>query len=163
MSKITVPEIYKIVSGTKGPVTTNGGVTCDYVSLKNAKRCTVIVSLSNGTGFANAITIEQATAVAPTGSTAITLVVPIWTNEAVSTTSDTLVRDTDAVSKSVNNSISDKMVVFQIDPETLADGFDVITCKIDDSSQAANLVDVTYLLEMNYAQGTPPSARKSVV
>lgn len=154
-----LPQEFKIVSGTKGPVTTNGGVTCDYVSLKNCIRCTVVVSLTQAVGHATAITLNKATAVAPTGSTAITGVVPIWVNEAESTTSDTLTKETtDAVAFTVNASISKKTVVFQVDPESLGETFDVLTCILADSSQATNFVSVMYYLQMAYAQETPPSA-----
>lgn len=157
-TSICMPEEFKLVSGTKGPVTTNGGVTCDYVNLKNAVRCTVEVDLTQAVAHATAITIEQATTVAGGGTTAITNVVPIWQNAAVSTTSDTLVRATDAVSLSVAADIAKKKVIFQVDPTTLADGFDCITCILSDSSQATNLVNVNYHIQTTRAQATPPSA-----
>jgi hypothetical protein len=158
MSKITVPESFKIVQGTLGPTTTNGAITTgDYVSMKNVKRCTVLVSLNQAATDATAITIEQATNVAGAGSTAITLVVPIWQDADVSS-SDALVRQTDAVADAATAGTNPQLFVFQIDPETLADGFDCITCKLADSTEATNFVNITYLLEMNYAQATPPSA-----
>ena len=158
MSKTTLPQEFKIVQGTLGPTTTNGAITTgDYVSLKNAKRCTVLVSLNQAATDATAITIEQATNVAGDGSTAITNVVPIWQNVDVSST-DTNARQTDAVSDAATAGTNPQLFIFQIDPETLADGFDCITCKLADSTEATNFVNITYLLEVNYAQVTPPSA-----
>lgn len=158
MSKITLPESFKIVQGTLGPTTTNGAITTgDYVSMKNVKRCTILVSLNQAATDATAITIEQATNVAGDGSTAITKVVPIWKAADVST-ADALVRQTDAVSDAADAGTDPQLFVFQLDPETLAEGFDAITLKLADSTEATNFVNITYLLEMAYAQATPPSA-----
>ena len=154
---VTVPESFKIVDGTQGPVTTNGGIECDYVSLKNAHRVTVIVNMTQAVGHATSITLEKATAVDGTGSVAITTAVPIWLNGDVAA-SDTLVRQTDAVSQAVAADIAKKMVVFQVDPVTLGDGFDCLVAKLSDSSQGTNFAQVTYLLETRYGQATPPAA-----
>jgi hypothetical protein len=156
MSLVCLPEHYKIVHGTS-PVTTNGGVTAGYVSLKNVNRAYVLVSLTQAASHTTAITIEQATAVAGTSTTAITNTVPIWANEDTDT-SDTLTRQTDAVSYTVGAGTTDMMIVFQIDPAGLADGYECITAKADDSSEAANFITVTYLLDTKYKQATPPAA-----
>jgi len=154
--KVTVPQEFKIVQGTS-PVTTNGGVTADYVSLKNAKRCTIIVNLTQAVGHATALTIEQATTVAGAGSTAITVVVPIWLNADCAAT-DTLVKQASAVSQAIAATVKHHQVVFQLDPATLADTFDCITVKASDSSQATNFVSVDYLIETKYGKATPPTA-----
>ena len=156
--KICLPEYNKIVTAL-APVTTNSATEGDYVSLRNAKRCSVVVSLTQAATHATAITIEQATVVAGTDSKAISVVVPIWANEDVATT-DTLVRQTDAVSYTVDTAATNKLVIFQIDPSTLdvANGFDCINVQLAASSEATNFVSANYFLEAKYGMETGPSA-----
>ena len=69
------------------------------------------------------------------------------------------VRQTDAVTYDVTADVKNKMVIFQIDPAQLdtANSFDVLGCTIDDSSEATNIANVIYVLEMKEKQTTPPS------
>jgi len=138
--------------------TTNGALTGDYVCLKNAIRCTVVVLLDQVAGHATAITIEQATDAAMGSTKAITNVVPIWQNADTAAT-DTLVRATDAVSLTVANDIKEKMIVFDIDPSLLdvANDFDWITVKTAASSEA-NYVTAIYVLEAKIQGDPPPTA-----
>jgi len=133
-------------------------ITGDYISLKNAHRAFVLVHVAQGNAATMAISIQQATDVAGTGTKVITVVVPIWANEDCAA-SDTLVRQTDAVNFTTSAAVKHKLIVFQIDPETLdmANGFDCITV-ITGTSNAANITSAVYLLEPRYAQTTPPSA-----
>lgn len=149
-------ENFKIVQGLS-PVTTNGGVTADYVSLKNAKKATIVVNLTQAVGDATTLTVNKATAVDGTGATAITVAQPILANEDVGA-SDTLVKQTDGVGYTVAADVKNKQVVIEIDPASLGEGFDVITLVVGDSGQATNFVSVDYYLEAKYAQATPPSA-----
>ena len=115
---MNIPEMLFPVSGSK-PVTTNGGVTCDYISLKNAVRCFAVIHLTQAVGHATAFTVERATAVAGTGHVAIANVVPIWYGN-VSTTSNALTRQTDAVSFTMDVGVTgEAYIIFQIDPESL--------------------------------------------
>ena len=133
-------------------------ITGDYISLKNAHRAFVLVHVAQGNAATMAISIQQATDVAGTGTKVITVAVPIWANEDCAA-SDTLVRQTDAVNFTTSAAVKHKLIVFQIDPETLdmANGFDCITV-ITGASNAANITSAVYLLEPRYAQTTPPSA-----
>ncbi len=154
-----LPEMFKIVDASAGPVTTNGGVTCDYVSLKNVHRAWIVASFTQAVGHATGIDPTQATAVAGTAVKAITNVCRIWANEATATT-DTLVEATAAITYNVTNDIKKKQVIIEVDPETLDvdGGFDVLGCTIDDSSQATNFVSVLYILATRYPGATPPAA-----
>ena len=153
-----IPQNLPIVQAI-APQTTNGAVTGDYISLKNAIKAWIVVHLTQAAAHATAITVEQATVVAGTDDKAITNVVPIWANEDVAT-SDALVRQTDAVSYTVTADVKNKIVIFQIDPATLdmANGFDCIVVKTAASSEVTNLVCAEYLLETKYSQATPPTA-----
>lgn len=135
-----------------------GAVTGDYISLKNVIKAWVVVTVYQDTTDVVAITIEQATAVANTGSKAITNVVPIWANED-NVATDTMVRQTDAVTFSTSATADKiKKVIFEIDPATLdtANDFDCITVKTA-ASDVTNLTEAHYILEMKYKEDVPPS------
>ena len=135
-----------------------GAVTGAYISLKNVIKAWVVVTIYQDTTDVAAITIEQATAVAATGTKAIANVVPIWANEDTATT-DTMVRQTDAVAFSTSAAADvTKKVIFQIDPATLdtANDFDCITVKTA-ASDVTNLTEAHYILEMKYKEDVPPS------
>jgi hypothetical protein len=153
----SLPEHLKIVDASAGPVTTNGGVTCDYVSLKNVHKAWIVVALTQAVGHATVVQPQRATAVAPTGAVSITEVAKIWMNEDTGA-SDTLVRQTDAVSQAVTNNIKKKQVIIEIDPAFWGATFDVMGCTISDSSQATNFVSVQYFLLTRYAADQPPVA-----
>jgi len=154
---LTLPQDFKIVDATAGPVTTNGGVTFDYVSLKNVIKAWIVLQFTQAVGHASVIAPTKATAVAGTGATAITVAQPIWANEDTAAT-DTLVRQTAAVSYTLTNDIKKKMVVIEIDPASLGSSYDVLGGGIATSAQATNFVSGVYVLQMRYAQATPPSA-----
>jgi len=143
-----IPESLVPVSLTVGPVTTNGGVTTDYISLKNVHMVVAVFQFKQAVGHATGIDPVQAQAVAGTNVKAITNTVPIWANEDVAATS-ALVRQTDAITYNVTNDVKSKIVTMEIDPAGLdvAGGFDCLAFNVDDSSQATNLVSaVAYIV-----------------
>ncbi|MBU2548370.1 MAG: hypothetical protein KKB20_08180 [Proteobacteria bacterium] len=158
MSKICLPEQAKMIEALE-PAADAAGRTGAYVSLKNAGRAFVVVHIDQGNAATVALTVEQATAVAGTGSKALTNNAPIWANQDCAA-GDTLVRQTDAKSFTTSAAVKHKMVVFQIDPASLdvANGFDCITVK-SGASNEANITQALYILtDLRYAQATPPSA-----
>ena len=124
-------------------------ITGDYISLKNVVRCHVVVFITQAAVNTVAITIEQAQAVAPTNSTAITKVVPIWSNLDCAS-SNTLTQRTAAVSYTTDAGQLIKMVVFEINPEILDATYDCITVKTG-SSDASNITAAWYECEMRYS------------
>lgn len=154
---ICLPEVYKIVEAMPN-ATDAAGRTGDYVSLKNAVMAYVEVAITQGNAATIALTIEQASAVAGTGTKVITETVPIWSNLDTAA-SDTLVRRTSAVSYTTDAAVKNKIVIFQIDPATLdiANGFDCITVKTG-ASNVANLTGARYWIQSAYQQATPPAA-----
>lgn len=150
------PENYKVIEGTS-PVTTSGGVTADYVSLKNVNRAWIVLSFTQAVAHETGIDPKRATAVDGTGAVVLNKVVPIKANEDCAA-SDALVDQTAAITYDLTEDIKHKMVMFQIDPALLGEGYDVLGCVVDDSSQATNFVQITYILDMIWKQATPPSA-----
>ncbi len=153
-SIVHLPEQFKIVNGTP-VVTTNGAVTCDYVSLKNVNMAWIVLSFLQAATDATVINPRRATLVDGTGSVAIAHSAPNWKNADVSA-SDTLVRGADGTTVTLTAGTTDQLVVIQIDPAQMGETFDVLGCVIDTSGEATNYVVVNYFLEMRYAQATPP-------
>ena len=153
--QFTLPEHGKIVEA----ITPQAGaaITADYVSLKNYHCCFVIVHINQANAAQVAITIEQATAVLPAGSIAITQAVPIWVNAACTVT-DTLVAQADAVAFTTDAGVEQKVIVFKVDASHLDLTFDCITV-ITAASNAANITSAMYvMIPSRYADATPPSA-----
>ena len=153
--KTCLPEETKIVEALT-PATDAAGRTGAYVSLKNAGRAFVVCHNAQGNAATVALTIEQASDVAGTGSKPITNTVPIWSNLDCAA-SDTLVRRTDAVNYTTDAGVKHKQVIFQIDPSSLdvAGGFDCITVKTG-ASDVANVTEAEYHLTDLRHQGDPP-------
>lgn len=155
--RIMLPEVFKIVEAMPN-ATDAAGRTGDWVSLKNALMAWVVLYVTQAHAATIAITINQASAVAGTGSKPVTVNGPIWSNLDTAA-SDTLVRRADAVAQTTDAGIKNKMVVFQIDPATLdvAGGFDCIAV-ITGASNAANITGAMYFVQSAYQQTTPPAA-----
>lgn len=152
---ITTPTMFKKVVAFN-PKTTNAALTSQVVSLKNAIRATLTLIFTNAVGFASVPTIRQATTIA-LGATAAGPTCRIWANEDVAAT-DTLVAQTAGASFTMAADVKNKMVVFEVDPASLTDGYPCVYCTIATSSQATNFVSGEWEIETNYAQATPPSA-----
>lgn len=144
---LQIPEGLFPVSGTR-PITTNGSIhSTDYISLKNAQMCWVVVHLYQSAGHATVFALERATGVTPVGNVAIANVVPIWYGN-VSTTSNTLTRQTDAISYTMGGSVTgDVFIIFQVDPASLGGEYDCIKLTASDSSIAGNFMDVTFWIQ----------------
>ena len=152
----TFVEQFKMTNGT--PVaTTDGGITCDYISVKNAHRVTIVVDLLQAASHTTALTVNVATSVAAAGATAMVATVPIWKNADISST-DTLVRGTDAVTVLATAGATNQQLVMEIPIAKLAAGYDCIAAILDNSSQANNYAVVNYFIETRYPQATPPTA-----
>ena len=138
----------KVVEGI-APATDASGSTGKYVSLKNVVKATVIVSIAQGAANTVGISLEQSTHVAGTGHTAITNVVPIWSNLDTGT-SDTLVSGTAAVNYTTDAATESKIVVFEVNPAELDAGYDVLNVVLGASS-GSNIASAVYLLELRYS------------
>ena len=150
------PEKYKIVTGT--PVaTTNGGITCDYVSLKNCRRCIIVAELLQAASHATVLGVNEASAVAPSDVVAMAALQPNWKNANVAT-DDTLTAGADAATLAATAGTTNQLLVMEILPERLTAGKDCIAATLSNSGEVTNFATVTYFLETKYPQATPPSA-----
>jgi hypothetical protein len=155
---MNLPQTFKIVE-LLTPATDAGGRTSIYITLKNARKATIVFHVAQGAANTILLSPLQATAVAGTGSKALTNACPIWvcSDEA---TIETLVRATDATTYTTTAGTTHKIVVFEIDPALhmdMANAFDCIGISTGASS-ASNLTEAIAYLEMDYEQATPPTA-----
>jgi hypothetical protein len=149
MSQFSLPEGCFPVQAIAPVLANAGAMVGDYISLKNARMCYVVVHMVQATDHPLVITIERATDVAATGSVVITSVVPIWFGN-VSTTSTQLTRQTDAVNFTITAALTGASItVFKIDPASLG-AFDCITVKISQSAHADNLLSAMYFIQPRY-------------
>ena len=157
MSSIFLPEKFKIVNGTP-VITTQGGQTLEFVSLKNVNMAWILVEALQAVGHATVLNPQRATdPVTPTGNVAIAHAANWWLNADVSA-SDTLVAQTAATTMALNVAATNQQVLIQIDPAQLGATYDSMGLVITTGGDATNFVTVTYFLEMRYAQATPPTA-----
>jgi hypothetical protein len=157
--KLSLSEMTKIVEAIC-PDAAEDGKEGDWVSLKNTGVAFVIAHISQLSGAQVTLTIKQATDVAGTGVKNITNAVPIWANEDCAA-SDTLVRQPDAVNFTTKGTYPKcKIVVFQVDPETLdvANDFDCLEVVSGGGDSGTIVGAIYYLADYRYQQATPPTA-----
>jgi hypothetical protein len=143
---INLPEGLKPIEA----ITPQAGaaITGYYISLKNAVRVYVVVHINQAAANTVGITLEQATSIAAGATTPITVSVPIWANEDC-VASDRLVEQTAAVGFTTSAAQKHKMVVFEVDPATLAPTFDCLTVKTG-ASAAGNITSAMYYVVPRY-------------
>jgi hypothetical protein len=157
MAKFTLPEQLKVVSGC-ATTTTSNALTCDYISLKNAQRVWIVANMLQAASHATAMSIMEATDVTPTGATAVTATFPSWKCADVAT-SDVLVRTTtDAANVACTAGTTNQILIMEIDPAKLTEGYDCIAAIFTASSEATNFATVTYYIEPRYIEDSSPTA-----
>ena len=138
------------------PATNGSALNGDFIKLRDAVMCFVIVNILQANAAQATISIEKATDDA-VGNIPITTAVPIWSNLDAAA-SDTLVRRTNAVNYQLDAGIKNKLVIIQIDPAELGAGYDWLRVVVG-ASNVANIVSAEYhLVGTRYKQATPPSA-----
>lgn len=154
--QFSLPQNLKIVP-LLAPTTTNGAVVSRRVNLANAHKCWLVAELKEAVGFAEVVTLKQATAVTAGTVANGPATSQNWKNEDAAA-SDALTKNANANSVTVSNDVKSKQVIFEVLPEDLDVGKQYVFLDFNDSTQATNFVSVTaYLLE-RYQQASPPSA-----
>lgn len=140
------------------PATDAAGRTSLYYSLKNAARAWFTVLIDQGNAATIAISLEQATAVAGTGTKGLDTLHRIWASNDLAVTKDPT-RQADAANFTTDAELKEKMVIIEIDLESLdvAGGFDCIAITTG-ASHAANLTAAVLEIETKYPQAAPPTA-----
>ena len=142
---MNISENAHIVSAI-APQAGGSAIVGSYINLKNATHVTIMVHVNQANAAPVALTIEQAKAVAGTGSKAITEPVQIYLVDDAAT-SDVFVRQTDAVSYTTSAALKPKLVAFEVDVDTLDtnNGFDCLCVKAA-ASNAANILAAQYIV-----------------
>jgi hypothetical protein len=157
--KFTLPEQAKIVELLPLATDAAGRAAAAAVSLKNAGRAYLLVSLTQGNAATVLLTPMQATKVDKTGGKVLTNPVRIWSNLDTAA-SDTLVRQADAVNYTTDAGVKNKQVLFEIDPASLdlANLFDCVYLSTGASNVANLTAALAILTDLRFGSATPPSA-----
>jgi hypothetical protein len=154
--QFSLPAIIPPRRGLK-PAADAAGRTSAYLSLKGAVKAYIVCYVDQGNAAQVTFTPLQASAVAGTGSKAITAT-PIWAAQDVAT-ADALVAQTAAANFQTSAAVKEKFVVFEIVPEQcmdVANGFDCIAIQTS-ASNASNITSATIFVLESYQQATPPA------
>lgn len=140
------------------PAADAAGRTGTYRSLKNALKAYIVVCVNQGNASTVLLSVLQASAVAGTGSKAITAT-PIWANQDEAA-ADGDVAQAAAATFTTSAALKIKRVVFEIVPEQCMDtvnGFDCITVSTG-ASNAANITEAHLVVIPSYQQASPPNS-----
>jgi hypothetical protein len=133
------------------------GRTGSYRSLKNALKAYVVARVNQGNAATVQFSLLQASDVSGTGSKVVTAM-PNWL-VADTSVSDALVAQAAAANFTTSATTKDKIVVFEITPEScldIANGFDCVAIQTG-ASNAGNITSAELFVLGSYAQTTPPS------
>jgi hypothetical protein len=133
-------------------------VDCDVVSFKNFHHGAFVVLHRGSADTDLALSLREATNVAAGTNQAITKNVPLYVNINMGTSSDTLVRQTDAYAYTIDTGDApNQMVVFEVDPSILSDGYDCVYLA-DSGGNASNTVTILFVGAPRYSGATLPTA-----
>jgi len=151
------PETLPVIQGHEPATAASIADTSDYICLKNAQGVLITVMFFYAEDEDFTLTIHEAATA--TGTSALATEFPIWVNTDTAT-SDTMVRQTDAVTYVINTGDSAKnhIVVFYVDASILTATYDWIQLGTS-SGGTTNYASVLYqLVGARYQQETPPTA-----
>ncbi len=147
MPALAIPDSQMVVSCLV-PAADAGGRTGDYVNVGEAQRVFVCCYLDQGAANTVKFDILEATTNAGGGAQAIAKTMPLWTNQDTAATS-AMTRQTDAADFTTSAAVKPKLVVFQLDPAILSDGFKFVAVRTG-ASAAANITSAFLVVEGRY-------------
>jgi len=152
-----IPQCLPIIQGHEPVIETSLNDGSDWVKLTNAQGVYIIISNYGGAGVTDLVLTVHEGATG-TGTSELTTAFQIWVN-ADCATSDTMVKQTDAYTYTIDNADgNNQLVVFYVDASILTAGYDWVQLG-STGGFATNYVDVLYILEgARYQQATPPTA-----
>lgn len=138
MARLSIPQDITFVS-LLVPAADAAGRSSVYVSVKNLAKAWIVFFIDQANAATVALTIQQATAVAGTGSKAITAT-RIW--HKLDQANSDWVQATEAASFTTDAAVKNKWVIFEIDPTKCLDvagDFDAIRA----TTGASNVANIT--------------------
>jgi len=156
MSNLTLPEAFKIVQGHEPAVASALLSTADIISCKNLKKVWAVLSYTYVDAVDVAVTWNESTDVAGTGTVAITETCPIWSNTDTAS-ADLLARETDAITFTIAHAgANNQLWIMEWDPAKFSAGFDCFQIRM--VGAAAGIVNVEYWGEPRYQSDVVPTA-----
>lgn len=144
------PENSKVVVGYDIGAANALATSADWIDCKNALKVYVWCKHSGTNDTDLTIELQEATDVAGTSAADITATMPIWADSDAGSSSDTLVRQTDAATYTIDPAAAgSSLVCFQFDPSKFSDGFDCLRIK-GNGGDASNNVFAWYEIEPRY-------------
>lgn len=154
-SAFSIPEGVNIVKLYQGVA---DAVACDVVSMKNFHKGWFVIIHTGAADTDLTLALYEATDVAAGTNAAVTTTVPIWADTNMGTSSDTLVRQTDAYSYTIDTGLyPNQLVVMEIDPAILSSGYDCVYLA-DTDGNASNTCTILFLGQSRFPQASLPTA-----
>ena len=133
-------------------------VDCDVVSMKHFHSGAFVVIHTGSADTDLVLTVKEATSVAAGTNQTVANDVAIYIDTDMGTSSDTLVATTAAKTYTiVTGAAPNQMVVFEIDPRALSDGYDCVYLG-DSGGNASNTCTIFFLGQPRYSGETLDSA-----
>lgn len=148
-------EFKLVLGGSVLPIQAANALSIgDYICMKNVNKAWAVITHVGANDTDMVLKFNEATDVAGSGAADMTKTVPIWSDIDAGTGSDTLVRQTDAATYTIDPAtMNPVMVVMEFDPSKFSAGFDCVALKAT-GGHGSNNVHVLWILEMRY-KGIP--------
>lgn len=135
-------------------------VACDVVNFSDFHSGSFIVIHTGSSDTDLTLSLYEATDVAAGTNAAITTACPLYVDTDMGTSSDTLVRQTDAYSYVINTTSAgdrNQMVIFDVDPAILSSGYSCAYL-VDSGGDSSNVVTILFAGVPRYRSASLPSA-----
>ena len=153
MANFEFPENCKIVEAIPGQVGAAAPINGDFISLKFAHRCWAVISYNQNDGNAITWRIDRDSNIATPATVVSAQLHRIWSNLDPGT-SDLLVERTPAINYASDAGATDKMIIFEIDPNDLGAlagvPYDVIRVASTTNIAAAQWLSAIYVIQPRY-------------
>lgn len=148
-------ENIKIVNCYQGAA---DATACDVINLEQFHHGTFVVQHNGASDQDLTLTLYEATTVAAGTNAAVTVACPVYADTDMGSSSDTLVRQSDAYGFTIDTTtLKTQMWTIDIDASILSSGY---PCVYLDASggHASNVVNITFLGEPRFKSSSLPSA-----
>lgn len=150
-----IAETIKITKCYQGAA---NAVSCDVINMENFTRGAFVITHTGSSDTDLALSLYEATTAAAGTNAAITTAVPIYADLDMGTSSDTLVRQTDAYAWTVDTgNYPNQMAVIEVDPAILSAGYPFVYLTAANGN-ASNTCTIHFLGVPRYKGDTLPTA-----